>query len=406
MGRHLVVTWDGAGNLVPTLGIARALVERGHDVRIMGHGAILERCGEVAGARFVPLTPSEGGSAASDPGDARAEMKLLIDEVCVSSSIAHDLAQELGREPADAILVDCLLYTAIDVALASGTPTAALFHSAYTLFRGGPLAEMFAPCVPTLNAQRSELGLPPIKRLGDVHDQCASAIVALPDEFEREVPEATNVLRIGPVLDAPPLSCESDAVDVRAGSSPLVLVSLSTSEQGQADLLQRCVDAVAQLPVRAIVTTGPSIDPASVNAGTNTQVVRYAPHAGILPFASLVITHAGAGTTMAALGRGVPLVCTPMGRDQFYNAEQVEALGAGRMLMPDSSSEAIAQAAAEILEDGRFTAGAERMAAAIGSCGGAPEAVAALEALAQRGSRPAPADTASATEGPPAGPAR
>jgi MGT family glycosyltransferase len=162
---------------------------------------------------------------------------------------------------------------------------------------------------------------------------------------------------------------------------PLVLVSLSTSEQGQADLLQRCVDAVAQLPVRAIVTTGPSIDPPSLTAGPNTQVVRYVPHTQILPAASLVITHAGVGTTMAALGHGVPLLCTPMGRDQFFNAEQVHALGAGRLLMPDSSSDAIAQAATDVLADARFTGGARRMAGVIRGYGGAQQAADALESL-------------------------
>ncbi|MGH3459161.1 glycosyltransferase, partial [Aeromicrobium sp.] len=192
---------------------------------------------------------------------------------------------------------------------------------------------------------------------------------------------AANVLRVGPVLDAPPLFREIDEVDVSDGSTPMVLVSLSTSEQGQADLLQRCVDAVAQLPVRAIVTTG-SIDPASVKAGENTQVVRYVPHAEILQSASLVITHAGFGTTMAALGRGVPLLCTPMGRDQFFNAEQVQALDAGRMLMPDSSSDAIAQAAADILGDDSFEVGAKQMAVAIGGYGGAAQAADALESLA------------------------
>jgi MGT family glycosyltransferase len=156
---------------------------------------------------------------------------------------------------------------------------------------------------------------------------------------------------------------------------------LSTSEQGQADLLQRCVDAVAQLPVNAIVTTGPSIDPASVTAGPNTQVVRYVPHADILPSASLVITHAGAGTTMAALGHGVPLLCTPMGRDQFFNAERVQTLGAGRMLMPGADSDAIAKAATDMLADSRFAAQAKRMADAISGYGGAARAATTLEAL-------------------------
>ena len=380
MSRFVIATWDGAGNLSPTLGIARTLLERGHDVRLLGHRTIAERCGDV-GTRFVALSQDQGWDEMDDPADFEAEIRLMIEQLCFSSTIADDLAKELDREPADVVLVDCLLFTAIDVALASGRPTAALFHTPYTIFRGGPLVEMFAPGIAIANKRRAELGLPAVETLGDIHDACASAIVAIPTEFEPDSPDAANVLRIGPVLDAPPLCCELDDADAQPGATPLVLVSLSTSEQGQAYLLQRCVDAVAQMPVRAIVTTGPSIDPATVKAGANTQVVRYTPHADILPQVSLVITHAGAGTTMAALGHGVPLLCTPMGRDQFFNAERVQELGAGRMLMPDSDSDAIAAAATEILLDGRYTDSAKRMAVVISGYGGAAQAADALEAL-------------------------
>ena len=69
------------------------------------------------------------------------------------------------------------------------------------------------------------------------------------------------------------------------------------------------------------------------------------------------------------------------GPRQFFNAEQVQTLGAGRMLTPDSSSDEIARAATEILEDDRFKAGAKQMAVAIGGYGGAAEAAAAMEAL-------------------------
>ena len=106
------------------------------------------------------------------------------------------------------------------------------------------------------------------------------------------------------------------------------------------------------------------------------------PHVQVLPSTSLVITHAGLGTTMSALAHGVPLLCTPMGRDQFFNAEQVEVLGAGRMLMPDSSSEVIGQAAADVLEDDRLKAGAKQLAVAISGYGGAAQAAATLEGLA------------------------
>jgi MGT family glycosyltransferase len=380
MGGYLIVTWDGAGNLVPTLGIAQAMVERGHDVRMLGHETIAGRCGDL-GARFVPLTQGAGWDAMDDPDDFEAEMTLLIEELCFSPTIARDVAQELVREPADAVLVDCMLFTAIDAALASGTPTSALFHTPYALFREGPLVEMFERGMPLARAQREVLGLPAVERLGDIHDACAYAIVAVPKQLEPHVSDAANVLRIGPVLDAPPLSREIDEVDVQDGSTPLVLVSLSTSDQGQADLLQRCADAVARLPVRGIVTTGMSIDPASVKAGANTRVVRYVPHAAILPSASLVITHAGLGTTLAALGHGVPLLCTPMGRDQFYNAEQVQALGAGKMVMPDSSSDVIAAAATDVLGNDSFKSGAKQMAVVLCDYGGAIAAAAALEAL-------------------------
>jgi len=76
----------------------------------------------------------------------------------------------------------------------------------------------------------------------------------------------------------------------------------------------------------------------------------------------------------------VPLLCTPMGRDQFFTSERVQALGAGRMLMPDSSSDATAQATTDILADDRFTASAKQMAVVIGGYDGARQAAAALEA--------------------------
>ena len=312
-------------------------------------------------------------------------MRFLIDDLCFSAKIAGDVGADLERESADVVLVDCMLFTALNVAHASGARTATLFHTPYSFLRGGPLVELFAAGIEICNAHRARLGLDPIVRLGDTHDACDVALVAVPAEFEPDADDAANVVRIGPVLDAPALVPAPDSVHLADGPEPLVLVSLSTSEQGQADLLQRCVDAVAQLPVRALVTTGPAIDPSSVHAGPNTQVVSYVPHADVLPKASLVITHAGLGTTMAALGNGVPMVCVPMGRDQFFNAEQVQRLHAGRMLMPDVDANTIADAARDVLADESHQAAARSMATTIASYGGCSQAVQALERVPATG---------------------
>ncbi len=61
--------------------------------------------------------------------------------------------------------------------------------------------------------------------------------------------------------------------------------------------------------------------------------------------------------------------------------------------MPDSSSDAIAQAATDILGDDRYRAGAQQMAVAIGGCGGATEAAAALETLAASAAAAEPGGT-------------
>jgi hypothetical protein len=126
-----------------------------------------------------------------------------------------------------------MLFTAIDVALASGTPTAALFHTPYTLFRQGPLVEMFSQGISIANAHRAELGLPAIERLGDIHDACARAIVAVPEELEPDASDAANVPAIGAVLDAPPLLREIDEVDVRDGSTPLILISSARANRAR-----------------------------------------------------------------------------------------------------------------------------------------------------------------------------
>ena len=83
---------DGAGNLAPALGVARTLVDRGHDVRLMGHRTIAERCGDT-GARFVPLSQGEGWDEMENPDDFEAEMKLLIEDLCFSAIIASDVTQ-------------------------------------------------------------------------------------------------------------------------------------------------------------------------------------------------------------------------------------------------------------------------------------------------------------------------
>lgn len=105
----------------------------------------------------------------------------------------------------------------------------------------------------------------------------------------------------------------------------------------------------------------------------------------MLPEAELVITHAGLGTVMAALRHGIPLLCLPLGRDQFGNASWVQSKGVGRTLPADADVGVIIAAVESLLAP----EAAERMAARdmariFEGYGGADTAADALEELASK----------------------
>jgi UDP:flavonoid glycosyltransferase YjiC (YdhE family) len=80
------------------------------------------------------------------------------------------------------------------------------------------------------------------------------------------------------------------------------------------------------------------------------------------------VTHGGSGSTLAALAYGLPILFVPQGADQFENAAQVQALGAGARVLPADLTPESARSALESLlrDDGyrrRARAIAEEIAA-------------------------------------------
>jgi len=163
-------------------------------------------------------------------------------------------------------------------------------------------------------------------------------------------------------------------------STPLVLASLSTIYQdGQVKALQAIVDGLSTLPVRALVTTGPSIDPAALHAAVNVEVLRYVPHAEVMRRASLMISHGGHSTTMASLGHDLPLVIMPMFAqgDQPVIGRALADQGAALVTPKTASAERIAAVVTQLLAEGPHREAAR--GAAIRRRDGAMEAADAIE---------------------------
>ena len=184
----------------------------------------------------------------------------------------------------------------------------------------------------------------------------------------------------GPVIAA--LEAGRGSAADSAGQAS-ILVSLSTTFiAGQSRLLQKILDAAADLPVHLIVTTGPAIEPAELHAAANAEVHAFLPHAEVMPRVSLVVGHGGHATTMLALAHGLPLVILPMNLqfDQPIIGEVVQKAGAGLSLKSGSSGADIRRAIERMLAAGSHRAEAAHLGAEIRASGGAVAAADLLQA--------------------------
>jgi UDP:flavonoid glycosyltransferase YjiC (YdhE family) len=163
---------------------------------------------------------------------------------------------------------------------------------------------------------------------------------------------------------------------------PLIYLTFGTVYR-DAGALRTAVDAIASLDVQLLVTVGPAGDPDALGEQpANVRIERYIPQSTVFAGCDLVVSHAGSGTFLGGLGRGIPQLCLPQGADQFLNADACRRAGAGLVLEPaEANQAAIAAAVSRILADGSFRARAGAVAAEIAAMPGPDVVAAALERL-------------------------
>jgi len=96
------------------------------------------------------------------------------------------------------------------------------------------------------------------------------------------------------------------------------------------------MQAVAELPVRVLLTVGRELDlDALPPAPENVRVERWVPQQDVLGHAAAALVHGGSGSTLGALAAGVPLAVMPLFADQPQNARRVAEVGAGVAVEPN-----------------------------------------------------------------------
>jgi MGT family glycosyltransferase len=417
--RVLQVIWDGGGNTAPQLAIARTLVQRGHEVRVLAHRCQRPKV-EATGATFAGYREAPEADASSPETDllrdweaktppgafARARDRLMFGP---SLLFARDVLATLEEFPADVVAWDYLILGAAIAAERAEVTSVAVIHTVYPVPTPGlppfglgfqpargtagrardalvrpVFARLFKPGLKAANHARRDLGLPPYATPFDPLTRPDLSLVLTAREFDftagLELP--ASVRYTGPIMDAAPAAAW-DSPWADDDDRPLVIASFSTTFMDQQDLARRTVEALGALPVRGLVTTGPAIDGAALPRAANVEIRAFVPHAAVLPHADLMVTHAGLGTVHAALSAGVPLVCIPHGRDQDDVTARVVFHGAGVRAKRNVTPPKLAEVVSGALADPAHAAGAQRMGEVFRQEDGAARAADELESLAR-----------------------
>ena len=219
--------------------------------------------------------------------------------------------------------------------------------------------------LPMLNDARATQGLAAVDHVLELFDRARRFLIAMSAAFDFSADLPENVRYIGPLLDNASWSRPWIAPWAAGPSRPRVLVSLSTTNQDQADALQRAVNAVAQAGMDGVATVGPALEGTTFDAPTSVTLLSSAPHDAVMSEVSLVVTHGGHGTVSRALWHGLPLLVMPMGRDQNDIALRVEAHGAGLVLPRDASEAELVSALGRLAKEPQFGVAARRLGEAI-----------------------------------------
>ena len=230
---------------------------------------------------------------------------------------------------------------------------------------------------------RKGLGLRP---LGDPAQQYARAdrvIVLAAQQFDfvaKRIP--ATVRYVGTPIDDAATTADWENLWSLSDTRPLVLVSLSTLRQGQGPVLSRIVDAVAELPIRALVTLGPSLRRDDFPSPEDVRFQDFVPHSAVMPHCTAIVSQCGLGTLSKALMNDLPVVCIPLVGDQPDNAARIVAKGAGVRLSPQAPVEAIRSAISQVVTDDRYRAGARNLGELLRARNGAEEAANEIESMA------------------------
>jgi len=362
--RVLFTSTPGSGHVHPLVPLALALRERGEEVlwaasegtlpTLARAGLPAEKAGIDFGAGPPPFDPAE--LVALPPRERSTFIFSSVFAGVLVPAMLADLVPIVERFRPHVLVHEVAEFAGAIAAAAAGVPSVT-----HALGRVMPAAQMTAASE-QLAGMWEELGLEPAPYAGTYEhlylDICPPGLQSAEVEHVGRV-QPLRPVAFGGTGDEPTPRWNSELAAL-----PLVYVTFGTTFAAAAAPVATVLEGLRELPVRVLVTLGTGAEPDRYGEQPeNVHLARYIPQTEILPECSLVVSHAGSGTLLASLARGIRQLCIPLAADQFHNAEACVAAGAGVSLSAEGlTPEALRTAAAGLLEDDRAGDAAARIA--------------------------------------------
>jgi UDP:flavonoid glycosyltransferase YjiC (YdhE family) len=383
--RFLFSSTRGTGHLQPLVPYARALQARGHEVMVAAPAEVGEAL-RAAGLQHAPF--DHPGEATLGPIWARLAtasqeegQEIALREIFAGANARAALPKllETVRSFRPSLIVrDSVEFGALIAAQSAGVPHARVavhlvsFEDMIPAVAAEPLA-----------ALRAAQGLAPDDGAALRSEPCFCAAPASLDGVPLDAARTPPPFRSRMPDETSASSTWTPGTDAR----PLVYITFGTIAGTMArvrHVYRLALDAVAELPVRAVLTTGPGLETGALGViPSNVQVEAWIPQREVLAHATAVVCHGGSGTMRGALAAGLPLVVIPFGADQPYNAQRIAAVGAG-LAIPNADVSTLRAAIERVLVDAELHAGAKKLAAEIAALPPLERAVDALEELGRK----------------------
>jgi rhamnosyltransferase subunit B len=347
----LLVSTGTAGNMLPFIGLGKALRARGHEVTVIGSGAGTEAARR-EGLGFADL---DGAAGRDRPGaDAAAVRKpgflgSLLPRAVEYMRNAYRLIAE-RHEPGRTVVVSQgwlfgarIAQEKLGVPLATVLLQPLLFGSAHDTPGLPTWVPRWVPrltnalveksvdwsLAPAVDAFRAELGLPraarPVMRWWRSPDL---VIGFFPGWYSPPQPDWPAQALLGgfPLYDAPGPGPNPELEEYLADGEPHLVFSQAWLVKDAKSYFAVSVEVARALGRRAVLLTAhPQQLPRRLPPGV--RHFGFVPLSTLLPRAAAVVHHGGMGTLGQALAAGVPQVTVPVILDQFDNSRRLLRLG-------------------------------------------------------------------------------